>query len=123
MFLCPFQEYAAIALRVAKELYCYHQTVADILKPLLFSDFQEDFENATLTNVDGKDEIVSTWLTISEVKIFSVFLLKTICELLTIPLECWVLESFTDVNRASNVVLMGGYFKPLYVFSSDNDKA
>ena len=61
------QQYTEIALRVAKELHCYHQTVADILKPLHFSDFPEDFENATLTNVHGKDEVLSAWTSICEV--------------------------------------------------------
>jgi len=62
----PEEQYAAVALTVAKELYCYHQTVAELLKPLLFSEFQEDFENATLTGVEGKDKIVTTWCTVVE---------------------------------------------------------
>lgn len=60
------EQYASIALRVAKELYCYHQTVADVLKPLLFSDFEEDFDNVMLTGIEGKDQIVAAWLSISE---------------------------------------------------------
>jgi len=62
----PEEKYAEVAFIVAKELYCYHQTVAEVLKPLLFSDFQEDFENATLTSVDGKNDIVTAWCTVSE---------------------------------------------------------
>ena len=61
------KQYAGVALRVAKELYCYHQTVADVLKPLHFSDCQEDIENATLMNIEGKSDIVQAWMTVVEV--------------------------------------------------------
>ncbi|XP_066933893.1 uncharacterized protein [Clytia hemisphaerica] len=62
----PEEQYAGVALRVAKELYCYHQTVAEVLKPLHFSDCQEDIENATLMNIEGKSDVVQAWMTIVE---------------------------------------------------------
>lgn len=60
------EQYAGVALRVAKELYCYHQTVAEVLKPLHFSDCQEDVENATLMNIDGKTNVVTAWMAVVE---------------------------------------------------------
>ncbi|XP_065675932.1 uncharacterized protein LOC136072012 isoform X2 [Hydra vulgaris] len=56
------EEYADVALRVAKELYCYHQTVADVLKPLLFSNFQEDFP--TLSS--DHQHVLRVWTIVSE---------------------------------------------------------
>ena len=54
---------------MAKELYCYHQTVAQRLKPLLFSEHHEDFDNATLTSNEDKEQIVGAWSMVVEVYI------------------------------------------------------
>jgi hypothetical protein len=41
--------------------------VAEVFKPLHFSDCQEDIENATLTNIEGKSDVVTAWMTVVEV--------------------------------------------------------
>ena len=53
------QDYAALAVRVAKELHCYHQTFADVLKPLLYSEFPSDLDNTLLASLEHKDKILS----------------------------------------------------------------
>ena len=72
---------------MAKELYCYHQTVAEVLKPLHFSDCQEDIENATLMNIEGKSDVVQAWMTIVEVMFVQDFIVLFLGSLALIVLS------------------------------------